>query len=314
LPDASPGRGLRFVVGLLLAGYGLLVLLDVLAHEAEIWALGLLVVGIGLLWTAARPRSGTEPATSPSHEPAPAADGEATSARVAGTLGLGLLSAGGVVTYNALAGSTFTLPELAILAYGTALVLAAPHLETRWGPIPVASLVAWSLPLVAAPLGVYALDAALDAGAGSSPLDAFIRHVLVPPMTATLDLLGFDVARQAQTVSLGTPRGTLFLTVGLVCAGLQPGILFLGVLGLHLWREATPPKQAGLLLAAGAVSVYLMNLARLVLLAVVGHRWGGSALQTAHAHAGWALFLVLVLAFWGLVLPRLEAAASAEAV
>jgi exosortase/archaeosortase family protein len=168
------------------------------------------------------------------------------------------------------------------------------------------------LPLVAAPLGEYALDAALDAGVGSSPLDAFIRHVLVPPMTAALDVLGFDVAYQGQTVELGTPRGTLFLTVGLVCAGLQPGILFLGVLGLHAWREETSAEQGALLLGLGAIGVYLMNLVRLVVLAIVGHRWGGGALQTVHAHAGWVLFLVLVVAFWGLVLPLVDPEAGAD--
>lgn len=308
-------RGLSFAAGLMATGYGALVLLDVLAHEATLLAAVLLVGGVGLLWLALRPRTGER-----RREPKLPEDGRedseptaATPGRIAGTLALGLLAAGGTVAYNALAGSGFSLPEVAILVYGTALVLAAPHLDARVGPLRAGDLVAWSLPLVAAPLGVYALDAALDAGAGGSPLDAFIRHVLVPPMTASLDLLGFDVAHQGQTVELGTPRGQLFLTVGLVCAGLQPGILFLGVLGLHTWRRRTPAARAGLLLALGAAAVYLVNLARLVLLAIVGHRWGGQALQTVHAHAGWVLFLVLVLAFWGLLLPRLEPPQEAQA-
>ncbi|PSG98073.1 hypothetical protein BRD56_02115 [Thermoplasmatales archaeon SW_10_69_26] len=297
-------RGLAFTAGVLLAGYGALVLLDVLAHESKLVAIGLLLAGgalVGLTATGASPRQ----------EPSTAAQGPSPARRWA-TVGLGLVCLAGVTGYNAWAGSGLSLPELAIVAYGAMLVLAAGHLEREVRGVPVHEVVAWSLPLVAAPLGVYAFDAALDAGVGSSPLDAFIRHVLVPPMTASLDVLGFDVVYRGQTVELGTPRGSLFLTVGLVCAGLQPGILFLGVLGLHTWREPTPPGRAVVLLTLGLLGVYLMNLVRLVALALVGYRWGGSALQTVHAHAGWVLFLVLVLVFWGLLLPAIESLRPAE--
>lgn len=295
------GHGLWLATGLLLAGYGALVLLGVLAHESAAIGLALVLVGAGLIWTAGPSDEGEE---DPHRDP----DSQAGSleGRRAATLGLGTVSAGGVLVYNAWAGSALSLPEVAILVYGVGLLAAASFLERSMAGLPVETLVAWSLPLVAAPLGVYALDAALDAGVGSSPLDLFIRHALVPPMAASLDLLGFDVANHGQTLGLETSRGTLFLSVGLVCAGLQPGILFLGILGLHTWREGTSAKATGGLLAAGAFAVYAMNLVRLVLLAVVGHRWGGQALQTVHAHAGWVLFLALVVAFWGLVLPRIE--------
>lgn len=300
MPEGLHGRGLPFAAGLLLVGYGVLVLLGVLAHESHLVAVGLLVAGTGLLTLAIRARrSPPEPEAS---------DRAGSPYRFAATVALGSLAAGGVLAYNAWTGSGLSLPELAILAYGCLLLLAGAHLEARVGGLPVEEAVAWSLPLIAAPLGIYAFDAALDAGVGSSPVDAFIRHGLVPPMTAVLDLVGFDVTYRGQTVELGTPRGSLFLSVGLVCAGLQPGILFLGVLGLHTWRESTPAKRAGLMLVLGALAVYLMNLVRLVLLAVVGHRWGGSALQTVHAHAGWVLFLVLVVVFWGLVLPLIDRA------
>ena len=287
---------LRFLAGVLLAGYGALVVLGLLAHESPLVGALMVLAGGALLWTA-RPARGARP-----HAPA----APRAPARSGATAALGAAAAGGVVAYNLLARSDLSPPELAILAYGLALLAAARRLDRRVLGTDVGTAVAWSLPLVAAPLGLYALDAALDAGVGSSPLDAFIAHGLVRPMAWTLDALGFETATYGQTVLLSTPRGRLALGIGLVCAGLHPSILFLGAFGLFAWQERTPPLRLAALLALGLVGVYVANLLRLVLLALVGYRWGGAALQTAHAHAGWIIFVAWMLAYWWIVLRHLQ--------
>lgn len=105
---------------------------------------------------------------------------------------------------------------------------------------------------------------------------------------------------------LPTSDGTLTLGVGLICAGIYPAVLLLGVIGLHAWRNRLGPRLITLYVAAGLVGLYIVNLLRLVLLAHVGQRWGGSMLQTAHAHLGWALFALFMVAFWFLLVRRIE--------
>lgn len=286
----------RFLAGILLAGYGALILLRLLAHESLIVGAALTLVGVALLATLPRRAVASAP-----HAPA-----ISTRRRLLVVM-MGVAAAGGLLGYNALTRSTLEIPELAILAYGVALIVASRNLDRRLGRMGISTLVAWSIPLVAAPLALYAVDAAIDAQVqvGASPLDWFIAHLLVAPMSSALSIFGLDASSNGQVVALATPRGHLFLSVGVVCAGIQPSILFLGVFGLYAWEEKTSGKRLALLLALGLVGVYLANLARLILLGLVGYHWGGAALQTTHAHAGWALFVGWMLAYWWLVLRRL---------
>lgn len=296
--DRSP-RAAVALAGILLAGYGMLILLGLLAHESRIVGAALALGGAALVaavaWRA--------PPAGPPGRPA-----NASAARAWLVGGLGLLAGGGVLAYNVVTSSTFSTPEIGILGYGAALLAAAPYLGRRVGRADVGTLVAWSLPLLAGPLAMYAVDAAIDARVrvGASPLDWFITHLLVAPMAAMLDLVGFDATSTGQVVALETPGGKLSLTVGVVCAGLQPAILFLGVFALYAWQEQTPPRRLAALVALGLLGVYVANLVRLVLLALVGYRWGGVALQNTHEHAGWLLFVAWMLAYWWIVLRRLQ--------
>ncbi len=291
----SPARTTAFLAGLLLAGYGLLVALRVLAHESFWLGLLLLAAG-GLLVLAARPAARGPAET---HGPSPRG-------RVIATAAFGAAAAGGVIGYNLVAASNLSAWEIGIVVYGALLLFAASRLDQMVGPTSIGNLVAWSFPLIAAPLGVFALDAALKSQTGGSPIDPFLMYGLVAPMAWSLDLLGFDVQTLGQTVMLGTSRGTLSLSVGTICAGFQPGILFLGILGLHAWKQQTPPGRLSLYLGLGLIGIYLANLIRLIALALVGHQWGGAALQTAHAHFGWILFFGWMLLFWWIVLRRIE--------
>lgn len=101
-----------------------------------------------------------------------------------------------------------------------------------------------------------------------------------------------------------TPRGTLSLGVGLVCAGLYPIVLFTGLVALHAWTDRIRPLRAFTLVAAGIAGLWVLNLVRLVALTRVGVLWGPGALQSAHANLGWILFALYMVVFWAVALRR----------
>lgn len=219
---------------------------------------------------------------------------------------IGIVAAGGVVAYNVARGSTLSLPEAAILAYGVALVAASPFLSRRALGTDVGTLVAFSFPLLLAPLSLYAVNAALASRMAQTPVAWYVQSTLVAPMAAALRLVGLDALTSGDTVRLVTPRGPLFLSVGVVCAGLYASVLFLGVFALFAWERRTPPARLAAYLAVGLLGLHAANVLRLVLLAVVGYEWGPAALQSFHQHAGWVLFLLWSVAFWAVVLRRFE--------
>lgn len=281
---------LRPLVGLGLAGYGLLVLLGLLPHDAPVagaaaFVLGALLLAWGLPDVAA-PRTA-----------------------IVAALGVGCVA--GVTLHNVAAGSDLALAERAILGYGLALLVLAPFLHVRWRRFDVASVVGWSFPLLLAPLALFALDGALadgDGGAGA-PL---VESTVVAPTAAALQWLGTPVERDGSTLHVATPRGNLSLGVGLVCAGLYPMVLFGGVLGVHAWRVRPPPGRLAIWAAGGLGGLWLLNLARLVVLTRVGIAQGPGDLQAVHSHLGWILFALFMGGFWWRVLRPRPIAASAK--
>lgn len=273
---------LRPFVGLALLGYGLLVLLGLLPHDAPVAGATALVLGALLLaW-------GLPDVVAP---------------RTAIVAVLGLVCVAGVTVYNVVAGSGLGRPEWAILAYGLVLLVAAPFLHLRLRRFDVASVVGWSFPLLLAPLALFALDAGVsdDGGAAADPV---VQALVVRPTAAGLELTGTPVERTDSTLAVATPRGTLSLGVGFVCAGLYPMVLFGGVLALHAWRTRPPMGRLAAWASLGLGGLWLLNLVRLMVLTRVGIAHGGEALQTAHAHLGWVLFVAFMAAFWALALRK----------
>jgi exosortase/archaeosortase family protein len=289
---SGPGarEGLRPLVGLMLAGYGLLVLAGLLPHDSP-WA------GAASLLAGAAVLAFGLPAVG-----APRAQVVAA---------LGCVCVGGVAG-NALAmRDGLGVAEAAIVAYGLLLVAAAPNLRRgvrlRGRPVAVSTLVGWSFPVVLAPLSLFALNAALSAGGPGAAAAPLVERLVVAPTAAALGLLGTPVDRVGSTLLLATPRGTLSLGVGLVCAGLYPAVLFGGLVGLHAWRARLPPSSIVGVLAAGLAGLWVLNLLRLVLLTKIGVRWGMDALQAAHANVGWIQFCAFMAAFWAVVLRGIAA-------
>lgn len=280
---------LRPFMGISLAGYGLIILIGLVAHES-LW-IGALSLLIGLILLATGlPQIRIDRAW------------------LVGALG-GLIVTG-TLAYNIATSSGLGLPEVALVAYGLALVTAAFHLHRNLGRFPVGVLVAWSFPVLLAPLALFAADAFLAGPLGPSTGDLaapLIGHLLVTPMSVALALLGTPNQVVGNNLLLDVSGGTFALGVGLVCAGFYPMILFGGVLGLHAWNTEMPRGRFLGYLATGIIGLWVVNIIRLVILGMVAARWGGQAVQTTHAHIGWVLFGLFMVLFWGLFVRRLEA-------
>lgn len=266
----------RALVGLILVGYGLLILSRVLAHESMLAGVASLVLGLAIARTSLPPL---------------------TLRRGRLVAALGAMIVLGVLGYNALVGSAMSVPEWAITTYGATLLLAAPFLATRLGRIDVGSAVAWSFPLVLAPLSVFALNATLSTPGSGAAAAPFVLVLIVWPTVWALRILGTPARLIDDSVVLETDRGLLVVDIGLVCAGLYPMVLFGGIVALHAWRVGLKPREVAKILGAGIVGLWLVNLFRLVALAHVGVEWGPRALTQAHANLGWLLFALFMLAF-----------------
>jgi exosortase/archaeosortase family protein len=294
-----PWERARLLTGLLLIGQGLLVVTRILDHEApfEVGAAVLVLGALLVAWPAVRARARAAAVQGPMPNQGPRALLLAL---------LGATAAAAVLLYNLLAASDVSAPEVAIVVYGAALVAAAARLDRRVVGVPVTKLVAYSFPLVLAPLGLFAVNAILAHHGDAAPLQWYVTQGLVAPMALALQGGGIATQVIGDTVRVTTPRGPLYLTVGLVCAGFYASVLFLGVFGLFAWESRTPPPRLAAYLGLGLVGLHAANVLRLILLGAVGAAWGGAALLEAHEHAGWVLFLAWTLGFWALVLRRFE--------
>jgi archaeosortase C (PEF-CTERM variant) len=293
----------RIPLGLLLAAYGGLVVAGVLPHDSPL--AGALAMALGLLLLL--PYPSRRPRTAPALQASPLG-ASPTAAHLVAALGVALVAS--VLLYNAAAASGLSGPEWALVAYGAALAAASRHLHRRVGRLPVHALVAWSFPLVLAPLAIFALNALLSAGTGETAASPLIRLMLVHPTAAVLAATGTPTALHGSTILVATARGTLALEVGLVCAGLYPMVLFGSFLAMHAWTARLPWRRTLALAAGGLGGLWLLNLVRLAALAKVGIAWGAATLQEAHANLGWLLFGLFMALFWAVALRRPRTAAG----
>lgn len=273
----------RLFVGLGILGWGLAILLRVAPHEDLVVGAGLAVVGAALVATASWPRIERLPRT------------------LVG--GLGVTAVAGVLGYNALVGAPMDVTKAAIVAYGALLLASLPFLgrHLRLGrdgkTVPLATPVAVSLPVIGAPLAMWALQASFKAALGATPLEAFIHFGLLLPLYAGAAALGWNPAIDGQVLAYEASHGLLRVEVGAACSGIQAMALFGGVLALLLILRQPPGRQFALWSTIGLVGLYATNLLRLFVLLLVGYRWGGEALLDVHAHLGWIFFVAWTLAF-----------------
>ena len=276
----------RAFLGLALLGWGSSILLGVVPHEDLVVGAGLSVFGAALVATArAFPRFPDLPAPL--------------------VLVTGLALAAGTLAHGVVGHAPIDGPKLALVALGLALCASAPFLRRsvrfgwrgRHGEVHVSTLVVCAFVILAAPLAVWTLQATFKTAFGTTPVEWFVRVALLPPLGAFLGILGLEPSLEGQTLTYMTPRGPLALEVGAACSGIQAMALFAGVLALYLAFERPGGRRLAAWSVIGLVGVYLTNLLRLAVLAVVGYWWGSPALLTVHAEAGWVFFVAWALVF-----------------
>lgn len=284
MADTRDARHPRLFVGLGILGWGLAILLRVAPHEDLVVGAGLAVIGAALVATAPSwPRIERLPRSL--------------------VAGVGITCVAGVLGYNALAAAPMDITKAAIVVYGALLLASLPFLARtiRLGrdraDVPVATPVAASLPVVGLPLAVWAVQASFKAALGATPLEAFIHYGLLLPMYAAAALLGWSPAIDGQVLAYAATDGAIRVEVGAACSGIQAMALFGGVLALLLVLRRPPGSEFALWSAIGLVGLYATNLLRLLVLLLVGHRWGVEALLDVHAHLGWVFFVAWTIVF-----------------
>lgn len=257
------------LLGLASLGEGLFILFRVVPHESVWLGAALAILGAILLAIAPLPRIERLP-----RWPLAA---------------LGAFLAGGVLAWNLTRGATWIPPKVALVVFGLALLALAPFARAPR----VANPLAWSLALVGAPLAVWSAQAFFSASVGNTtPLEVFIERGLIAPMAASLALLGYHPVVDGQHVSFDTMQGhRMRLLVGVACSGLQAMGLFGGILLAYVVAERPGFARGLAWCSLGLFGVYVVNVIRLVSLALVGSAWGGDALQWAHANLGWMFFV-----------------------
>lgn len=279
-PPKPHGKGSAVaLLGLGLIGYGLLILIGLLAHESSWIAIGSLAAGAAMVWRTA-PRLMVR--------------------RRAVVLLIGLAAMTGTIGYNVWRASSLGIPEWAILCYGAALILASFRLDRLVGRVDVATIVAWSFPLLLAPLLMFSANAAFTHGRTQTALSPMVHTMVVLPASMVLQWMGVAVELTGNNMLVATPRGMLTLGVGLVCAGLYPMILYGGLLGLHALQSGMTRIRFAKHLAAGLGILWALNIVRIIIVTQVGIARGPAALQTVHAHIGWVLFALFISIYWSI--------------
>lgn len=276
------------LLGLVALGEGLFILFRIVPHESPWLGAALAAIGGLFLFLAPPPRIERVPRWI--------------------LFAAGCAIAGGVVAYNTWTRASYVAPKVALIAFGIALAALAPF-AGRTLPdrrrTPVATFVAWMVPVVGSPLATWGAQAAMDTSiGGTTPLELFLEHALLAPMGAILGLMGYAPVVTGQVITFATPSGPLSLNVGVACSGLQAMGLFAGVLLCFIAAEQPGARRVAIWSLVGLGGVYLTNVIRLVVLAVVGARWGIDALEWTHAQAGWLFFVAWTALFAWLTTTR----------
>lgn len=132
----------------------------------------------------------------------------------------------------------------------------------------------------------------------------YVHYMLAAPFSAILNLIGIDSTSSGSYVTMIFRDGTTnTLGISAYCAGLYSFSIFISAFfSFVMVFERFPTKTLVLVLSAGLIVAYLGNLARMVIIGVVGYYWGMQALLWAHENVGWIIFLLWSAIFWYLLL------------
>ena len=131
--------------------------------------------------------------------------------------------------------------------------------------------------------------------------DEIVYWSLARPLTNLLTVAGFDVWATGDTIFYTdlTQGKVSSVSISSGCSGLNSLLIFFCALISYLYMER--PKLDTLtfsLFLLGTIISYLANLFRMGIIIAVGHYYGPSSLDWAHANVGWVIFTIWVFIFW----------------
>jgi len=137
---------------------------------------------------------------------------------------------------------------------------------------------------------------------GSSPSE--LSQPLIKPTTdlivLVLTAIGLNPKADGNIISYLTRNGNIMrLSIVSDCTGVWSLIAYsLSVAAiLILFKKITPKGRK--MMAFGFLGTYLVNILRVTLIFIAGYYSGEvAAIQTAHTHIGWIVFLIWMLIFW----------------
>jgi len=185
----------------------------------------------------------------------------------------------------------YSIDDYSILLSGASIMLFA---WLRYGKL----IAPAGIPLVGVVLyqGYYLLPGIMD----------FLAAPLIPLVTYltvfSLDLLGIGAVAKAKNLIEFTSltNETVRLRIVTDCSGLDAMATFtLAMLLISRIFRNVPMRTLKKYYVVGIVGTFLVNVIRVVLIAVSGYETGPEGLiKSVHTHAGWITFSIWMLAFW----------------
>jgi len=164
--------------------------------------------------------------------------------------------------------------------------------------------------------GVLLGSATLYVGFQLQRLEA-LNAILFTAAASVLRALGYETVLNREQELLGTPA--FAISLGGPCRGYEGVVLVVAFAAVYLWayRRRLRFPAALLVVPLGAVLSYTFNIARIVVLIVLGTWRGEMAVEGFHSVAGWFSFGAVALGvvaasqrWWSTAPPRVRSSAS----
>ena len=142
-------------------------------------------------------------------------------------------------------------------------------------------------------IGGYQLESSLPEFTGLEIWEATL-------MANFMSTIGVSTSVSGNIVNLAAPAGVISLQVASACTGIK-GILAFGMLSsMAVLDVKVSVKRLILILSIGFIGVFFMDLVRLAAIFLSFYYLGVSAGEVVHIYLGYVVFIVWVLAYWGI--------------
>ena len=142
-------------------------------------------------------------------------------------------------------------------------------------------------------IGGYQLESSLPAFTGLEIWEATL-------MANFMSSIGVSTSVDGNIVNLVAPAGIISLQVASACTGIK-GILAFGMLSsMAVLDVKVSVKRLILILSIGFIGVFFMDLVRLAVIFLSFFYLGTAAGEVVHIYLGYAVFIIWVVAYWGI--------------